>query len=44
MKLLGRGLGSGATQAVSEKSLVRYAGFILVQLSWKLWPTTVRWL
>ena len=31
-KLLGRGLRTGATQAVPEKSLVRYAGFILVRL------------
>ena len=31
-KLLGRGLRTGATQAVPKKSLVRYAGFILVRL------------
>ena len=31
-KLLGRGLRTGATQVVLEKSPVRYAGFILVRL------------
>ena len=30
MKLLGRGLRTGATQAVPGKSLIRYARFILV--------------
>ena len=31
-KLLGQGLRTGATQAVSGKSLVRYARFILMQV------------
>ena len=35
MKLLGRGLRTGATQVVLEKSLVRYARFTLVQITMK---------
>ena len=31
-KLLGRSLRTGATQAVAEKSLVRYDGFIIMRL------------
>ena len=33
MKLLGRGLRTGAAQVVSEKSLVRHARFILVKIA-----------
>ena len=33
MKLLERGLRTGATQVVSEKSLVRHARFTLVQIA-----------
>ena len=33
MKLLGRGLRTGATQDVSEKSIVRHARFTLVQIA-----------
>ena len=33
MKLLGRGIETGATQDVSEKSIVRHIGFTLVQIA-----------
>ena len=33
MKLLGRGLGTGATQDVSEKSIVSHVRFTLVQIA-----------
>ena len=35
MKLFGRGLRTGATQVVLEKSLVGYARFTLVQITMK---------
>ena len=35
MKLLGRGLRTGATQAMSGKSLARYAMFALLQITMK---------